>query len=715
MRNVLNIIVHDFKRLTSSVVALVILMGIIVVPCLFAWFNTLSNDDPFKPQSTGRIPVAVVSEDEGTEMIGMNINVGEKFIDAVNGNDMIGWDILKDKDKAIEGVYAGDYYAAVIVPEDFSENVLSFSKGEMQHPKIIFYENEKKNAIAPKITGKVREVLEQEIDRAFVDTIGSYITEAANAAKAAGLDPEDAFGDLSDRMTDLSADLESALVMARGAAGLSDAAGNLLKASDNLIGSSENTIELGEQLLESAEGRIPEEVDTSSVQEVIDAITSALSDDLDRIDSDLSSAEERMDAYNQYVQNDLENQMKLVATMKNSADRAANKLSDMGFTGLASRFARISDKLDHIYDLLDELVEADDSNWNTMKGYIDDILSDIAFAEDSIVKIEADVDDELDKKLEQVIDDARKSISETRNSLSGVYGDMDLLENALSKSDKALKSMKGGLNGTVYTLTSLQNGARNLAQLFDNLSGSDMVKDVNHLMTNDAAVIAENMATPIKMNTEEVYPIRNFGSVMAPFYLVIAQWIGAMFAAVMIHVQVKRREDELGGMKLHEAFFGRYRLFLMIGLAQALLVSIGELLYVGIQCLHPLLFILAALVNGLIFTLIVYSLVFALGNIGLAAGVIIMIIQVAGGGGTFPVEVLPPAFRALFPFMPFHYAMDAMRECIGGMYDHTYIKCLGILILFGLAAVAFGLLLQRPMRGIIEKVEESKRESDVML
>ena len=715
MRNVLNIIVHDFKRLTSSVVALVILMGIIVVPCLFAWFNTLSNDDPFKPQSTGRIPVAVVSEDEGTEMIGMNINVGEKFIDAVNGNDMIGWDILKNKEKAIEGVYAGDYYAAVIVPEDFSENVLSFSKGEMKHPKIIFYENEKKNAIAPKITGKVREVLEQEIDRAFVDTIGSYITEAANAAKAAGLDPEDAFGDLSDRMTDLSADLESALVMVRGAAGLSDAAGNLLKASDNLIGSSENTIELGEQLLESAEGRIPEEVDTSSVQEVIDAITSALSDALDRIDSDLSSAEERMDAYNQYVQNDLENQMELVATMKNSTDRAANKLSDMGFTGLASRFARISDKLDHIYDLMDELVEADDSNWNTMKGYIDDILSDIAFAEDSIVKIEADVDDELDKKLEQVIDDARKSISETRNSLSGVYGDMDLLENALSKSDKALKSMKGGLNGTVYTLTSLQNGARNLAQLFDNLSGSDMVKDVNHLMTNDAAVIAENMATPIKMNTEEVYPIRNFGSVMAPFYLVIAQWIGAMFAAVMIHVQVKRREDELGGMKLHEAFFGRYRLFLMIGLAQALLVSIGELLYVGIQCLHPLLFILAALVNGLIFTLIVYSLVFALENIGLAVGVIFMILQVAGGGGTFPVEVLPAPFRALFPFMPFRYAMDAMRECIGGMYDHTYIKCLGILILFGLAAIAFGLLLHKPMRGIIEKVEESKRESDVML
>ena len=715
MRNILNIIVHDFRRLTSSVVALVILMGIIVVPCLFAWFNTLSNDDPFKPQSTGRIPVAVVSEDEGTEMLGLDINVGEKFIDAVNGNDMIGWDVLEDKGKAIEGVYAGDYYAAVIVPEEFSENVLSFSKGEMRHPKILFYENEKTNAIAPKITGKVREVLEEEIDRAFVDTIGSYITEAANAAKAAGLDPQDAFGDLSSTMTDLSTDLEGALVMVRGAAGLSDAAGTLLKASDDLIGSSEDTLGLAEELLESAEGRIPEKADTTNVQNVIDKITEQLSKDLDKIDSDLSSAEGSVEQFNQYIDNDLISHKELVEAMKSSTHKIADELKDMGFTGLASRFSRISGKLDHILDVLGNLEEANDSNWATMKGYIDDILSDVAFSEDSITKIEADVDDELDKKLNQVISDARQSISETRASLSGIYGDMDLLEGALDKSDKSLKSLKGGLSGTLSTLTSLQNGAKNLAALFENLSGSDMLEDVNHLMTNDAAVIAENMATPIKMNTEEVYPIRNFGSVMAPFYMVIAQWIGAMFAAVMLHVQVKRREEEPGAIKLHEAFFGRYRLFLMIGLAQALLVSVGELLYVGIQCLHPLLFILAALVNSIVFTLIVYSLVFALGNIGLAAGVIIMILQVAGGGGTFPVEVLPPVFNAMFPFMPFRYAMDAMRECIGGMYDHTYIKCLGIPILFGLAAIAFGLLLHKPMRGIIEKVEESKRESDVML
>ena len=714
MKNVISIIIHDFKRLTSSVVAIVILMGLIVVPALFAWFNILSNDDPFEPKSTGRIPVAVVTEDEGADMLGMNINVGDKFIDAVNGNDMIGWKVVGGQAKAIRGVYEGDYYAAIIIPEDFSEKVLSFSTGDLKHPTLQFYSNEKTNAIAPKITGKVREVLKEEVDKTFVDTLGQYITEAANAAEKAGVGPQDAFTDLSDTLNDLSADLENSIVMIRAASGLSDAAGNLLKASDNLIDNSQETIDLGEQLLESAQGRIPEKADTTSVKNVINSITTTLSDNLSKIESDLSSVRNDMAKYNQFIQGDLKKHKDLVASMKSSTDSIVKKLNDMGFSGMASRFSRISDKLNNIINTLNKLVKADSSNWTTIQGYIDGILTDIKFAEDSIVRIEADVDDQMDKKLNQAISDARNSISETRDSLSGIYGDMDLLEDALSRSDGSLKSLKGGLNGTISTLVSLQDGSRNLADLFASFANSDLLNDVNHLMTNDAAVIAENMASPIKMHTEEIYPIRNFGSVMAPFYTVIAQWVGALFAAVMIHVQVRRRED-IETLRLHEAFFGRYRVFLMIGIAQALLVSLGELLYIGIQCPHPLLFVLAACVNSIVFTMIIYSLVFAFENIGLAISVILMIAQIAGGGGLFPVEVLPPVFKVLFPFMPFRYAMDAMRDCIGGMYGHTYIKCLGIMILFGVVAIAIGLLLHKPMKGLIEKVEESKRESDVML
>lgn len=216
------------------------------------------------------------------------------------------------------------------------------------------------------------------------------------------------------------------------------------------------------------------------------------------------------------------------------------------------------------------------------------------------------------------------------------------------------------------------------------------------------------------MKTKVFYPVRNFGSVMTPFYTVLAQWIGALLSVVLISVSVKRRKG-LDNLKLHERFFGRYRLFLGVGLAQALIVSLGELLYLGIQCQHPVLFVFAACVNGFTFTMINYAVVFAFDNIGLALNVIILVMQVAGSGGTFPVEVLPPVFRYLYPIMPFHYAMDAMRECVAGMYDHTYIKCIIVLLVFAAAAAALGILLYKPMLKLNRLIAQGREDSDVML
>ena len=167
-------------------------------------------------------------------------------------------------------------------------------------------------------------------------------------------------------------------------------------------------------------------------------------------------------------------------------------------------------------------------------------------------------------------------------------------------------------------------------------------------------------------------------------------------------------------LRLHERFFGRYRLFMTVGLIQALIVTLGDLLYLRIQCLHPVRFVLAACVISIAFTLIIYSLVFALGSVGEALCVIIMVLQVAGGGGTFPPEVTPPMFHVIFPFLPLHYAIDALRECISGMYDGDYYKYLGTLLLFAAVAVCFGLLMQKPLHKLIGMLEESMEESDII-
>ena len=189
MRHILQIVFSDFRRLTSSVVAIVVLLGLCVVPCLYAWFNIFSNWDPYEPESTGRIKVAVASDDKGAELLGVKINVGEKIQDALAANDSIGWVMVKSGKQAEKGVRAGDYYAALIVPEDFSQNVMSFTAGELKHPKLKYLENEKLNAIAPKITGKAKSAVQEEVDQAFIETLAKYVSEAAVAADTAGLEP----------------------------------------------------------------------------------------------------------------------------------------------------------------------------------------------------------------------------------------------------------------------------------------------------------------------------------------------------------------------------------------------------------------------------------------------------------------------------------------------------------------------------------------------
>lgn len=757
MHNILNIIKGDFRRLTSSVVAIVILMGLCVLPCLYAWFNIFSNWDPYAPTATGRIAVAVANEDEGTDLMGLYVNVGEKITEELKANNMIGWTFVS-KEKAMKGLRAGDYYAAVVIPEDFSADVLSFTTGDLTHPELDYYENVKKNAIAPKITEKAQRALKEEVDVAFIDAIATYVGEAADVANATGLDPEDVFSDLGNRLGLLGDRMDDLVAVITAAEGLSDAANQLLKASGNMAGGTQDALKTGEKVLDEEEAALPElEKDAKSVAASIKKEANAIADGLDIIYKDLSKAATDMDAFNDFVLNDLKARKTLVHDMAQSAEHTADRLETLGLTGMAARFRDLAQKLNDIYAALDELEQADESTWPVIQKQVKALLQDIKNASDKARSIADDANTDMDDKITQTINETRKAIRELRSSLESSYSNLDTLISGLTGAEKTLQSLNGDLDISVADLIDMQTNFRSLAELFDSMADSEVLDNVNYLISDGTDEVAQNLARPVQMRTKTIYPVRNFGSVMASFYTVLAQWIGALFAAVLIRTRVKRKEDEggeteegvaaeegllsaadggdgtdsaeggddTGGPRLRdqqnireprlfEQFFGRYRLFLMIGLIQGLIISLGDLLYVGIQCEHPVLFVIAACVNALVFTMVNYAIVFAFDRVGLALTVIVVLIQVAGSGGTFPPEVLPGVFRVLYPFMPFHYAMDAMRECIAGMYGHTYVTCLAILLLMGAIAAALGMLLARPMDVINRMIRESMRKSDIM-
>ena len=715
MKNILNIIRHDAGRLTSSVVAIITIMGLCIIPCLYAWFNIFSNWAPYDSDATGRILVAVTSEDKGAELLGLDINVGDKIIEALKANDDIGWRFVDNSEEAIEGVRAGDYYAALIVPDDFSMDVMSFVSGSLENPQLIYYENEKKNAIAPKITGKAKTAVQEQVNATFVETLAKYVSDAASVLDASGYDPQKVFADLGYKMDILSARLEDCTVMLDAAQGLADSADSLLEVSDQLLGSAEITVESSENVIDSATSGMPENSKVKdSVSKKLAEEKSTLDSDLTAINDHLTDAALDLQSYNEYVEKKLAGHKEQVGKMRQSAEKVEKYLNDLGYTVLADQFGETAQKLSDIEARMDQIEQADESTWDEKREEIIKISEDIEAARKHIEEIDEKQIAGLDADLQKAISEARTSLANVRKAVSGMDTDIGNLDGVLEGYSKALAKLQKSLGSTEASLGYMRNGVNTMSEIFDRVAGNRTLGDVEDILANDEASVAEYLSSPVRMKTEVLYPIETYGSAMAPFYTVLAQWVGALLTAVLIKTRVKKRED-LPKLKLHEHFFGRYGLYLFIGLAQALIVSLGDLLYVGIQCEHPLLFVLQACMNGITFTMINYALVFALENIGLGAGVIILVLQVAGSGGTYPVEVLPRIFRILYPAMPFRYAMNAMRECIAGTYDHTYAKCMGALCLFVIGAAVFGMLLQKPASILNRMIAEGKEKSEIML
>ena len=715
MRRIFDIIFHDFRKITSSVVAIVIILGLCIVPCLYAWFNILSNWDPYKPDATKNIPVAVVSDDKGTDLLGLHINVGEKITTALKENDAIGWTFVRSRKDAIEGVYAGDYYAALVVPEDFSADALSMITADLENPEIEYYENEKKNAVAAKITDKAKGALQNEINTAFIETLAKYATEAASASKAGGFDPVRVFGDLGDAMNSLGEKVEYGTAMAEAAAGLTSATDKLLSVSEDLIGSARDTISEGDRLLDSVSDDISKTPSgQKSVAETVREEAKIISADVKELRGELSYVKDDMKAFNEFVDKELGARTKLVNELKSAAHKISQNLSRLGLTKLAGLFSDIEKRLGKMSDKLGKLKKANKSTWKATQKVINGILDDASYIKKKIKSVLNNARGDLDSRIRKAAGEVRKVISETRETLTDSYSGLSMLSGTLAGYEDSLREMEEGISDTTATLASMQQGLGALSSMFTKLSESDALKDINHLISDGSDVIAKHLASPVRMQQKIVYPVKNNGSAMTSFYTVLAQWVGALLAAVLISASIKKRK-QLQGLRLHERFFGRYRLFLLVGLAQALIVSLGDLLYIGIQCHDPVRFVLAACVNGIVFSMINYALVFALDNIGLGISVIVLILQVAGSGGTFPVEVLPEPFGAIHPFMPFVYAMNAMKECIAGAYGNTYMISLGILGLFFAGAVAFGLLMYYPALRLNRKIAESMRRSDIML
>lgn len=734
MRNIIAILKRDLSRIRGSVVALIVAVGLVIVPTLYAWFNIAGSWDPYG--NTGNLKVAVANSDNGymSDLIPVRVNIGDTVVSALRENDQLDWRFVSESD-AVEGVRSGEYYAAVVIPENFSSRMMTVFSSEAEHAEIVYYENQKANAIAPRVTDKAASTVRQQIDETFAKTI-SDVGLATTSSLLEFMDGDQ----IAAYAGNLSGTLAGAITTLRDASGSVDEFAGLLQSSTGLLDSTSDLLASAGAANENAEALVGDaKTGLSGMHDALDAAVAAINQSLKDSAGDYDAAAKAIDEA--FGAADAHVSLTVTQLRDASADVAkrASDMRDVQDNILAVERdvegSNLSEKLKA------ELVQKIDIVANTVGNVANQQellakhLSDAAAsletgAADARAKAQAvkdgiaeakgsigGVKDSYNATLKQQVSDLSDAVADVARRGSDMADDLGATVTDLSHAASALSDDLAGahevLAGASADLVSAADDLQRLKEGLDTAVTSGDLDRVRELIGSDPAALADALAAPVALDRQAVYHIKNYGSAMAPFYTTLSIWVAGIVLAAMLKANVDEADVKaLGSPRLHELYLGRYAFFALLAFAQATLVCAGDLLFFGIQCEHPFQFMLVGWLAGFVFSNMIYTLTVSFGDIGKAIAVVLLVMQVAGSGGTFPIEMTADFFQAVYPFLPFTHAINAMHAAMAGAYGMEFWIELGTLSLYLIPSLALGLVFRRPViranRWIIEKLEETK-------
>ena len=734
MRNIIAIFKRDLSRIRGSVVALIVAVGLVIVPTLYAWFNIAGSWDPYG--NTGNLKVAVANSDNGymSDLIPVRVNIGDTVVSALRENDQLDWRFVSESD-AVEGVRSGEYYAAVVIPENFSSRMMTVFSSDAEHAEIVYYENQKANAIAPRVTDKAASTVRQQIDETFAKTI-SDVGLATTSSLLEFMDGDQ----IAAYAGNLSGTLAGAITTLRDASGSVDEFAGLLQSSTGLLDSTSDLLASAGTASKDAEALVGDaKTGLSGMHDALDAAVAAINQSLKDSAGDYDAAAKAIDEA--FGAADAHVSLTVTQLRDASADVAkrASDMRDVQDNILAVERDVEGSNLPE--KLKAELVQKIDIVANTVGNVANQQellakhLSDAAAsletgAADARAKAQAvkdgiaeakgsigGVKDSYNATLKQQISDLSDAVADVARRGSDMADDLGATVTDLSHAASALSDDLAGahevLAGASADLASAADDLQRLKEGLDTAVTSGDLDRVRELIGSDPAALADALAAPVALDRQAVYHIKNYGSAMAPFYTTLSIWVAGIVLAAMLKANVDEADVKaLGNPRLHELYLGRYAFFALLAFAQATLVCAGDLLFFGIQCEHPFQFMLVGWLAGFVFSNMIYTLTVSFGDIGKAIAVVLLVMQVAGSGGTFPIEMTADFFQAVYPFLPFTHAINAMHAAMAGAYGMEFWIELGTLSLYLIPSLALGLVFRRPViranRWIIEKLEETK-------
>lgn len=692
------IVKRDLKRLLRNPVAIVITIGVCIIPSLYAWYNIVANWDPYA--NTGNIKIAVANNDRGTsnEFVS-DLNAGDEVVEKLRENDDLGWTFV-DSDEAREGVERGDYYAAIIIPKDFSRDLTSMFTGTFTEPKLTYYVNEKKNAIAPKVTDTGAETIEEQVNDTFVATVAETFVQMAHDADAdISASGDEAAASLVGTVKLASRSVSDVRATVDGLSGSIDAAKDSIASADKaLAGLSKQTpslvqaLEQGDELLASTRQTAREF--TASLNTALSDGTAALGSAsskanaaVGKIAGTLSSVSTSIFIAGENVDDLIDHNNAAIERLQNapgSADSAEIQGLIERLTALNTELAGLRDGLLAQSEALESDGKAADAAADAIDAAVQDGVGAVnrmqeAFNGTTLPLLSSGLDSfsAVSGDLKAVVSGLAPTISQARGMLDQLSATLDQATASLGNVKGALETMEGKLDGVATDVSAL--------------SASESMEQLADALGITPAEAADFMSSPVKLTTKAVYPVANYGSGVAPFYTNLALWVGGFVLIAIFKLEVD--DEGVGAFTATEGYFGRWMLMVALGLVQAVIVCVGDLV-LGVQCLNPVLFVFAGMVISFVYVNIIYALAIAFKHIGKALAVVLVIVQIPGSSGMYPIEMMPGFYQAIHPLLPFTYGINAMRETIGGLYGMDYLVNLAYLAVFLIVAYVIGVWLR---------------------
>lgn len=723
MKQIWAIFLRDIKNIGKNPVAVIVALGIMILPSLYAWFNIAANWDPYG--NTKGLRVAVASLDQGTriEQLDTTVNIGDMIISNLHENDQIGWQFV-DEEQAVEGVKAGRYYACVIIPEDFSEKTASIFTSNVQKPTLQYYVNEKKNAIATKITDKGVSTIQQQVNESLISASSEALGKAFHVTYGT---VEGKTEDLADEMVSSMKDARNDLVLMGSSVG---ALKSSLTAGKGLLSSVQAMLPDSKALLKSGQDtgaeasrliRTSEDLSdtmTDSVGNVLDiedglmdSVDRSVRDAIDRWDRDTNAAAGELNKASDVLNTLLNVNQKLFDLVNNLKEKIPGPgkvlgvLSDM-----------ITSQIDRQKNMIHMIETAEDTVLRTGK-LPEDARQEIRKSLDEMMDQGSRITDQYHSQVKPALtaglDSLYDSISAASDYAVGINGLLPQIDGTLTQTTGSFDSLIETLDQTESMIAAGEEKLDRIIDEVESVEESERLAKIVEIMKNDPETMGDFLSSPVNLEENQIYPIENYGSAMTPFYTILAIWVGGLVLVAVLKCRVVEDEKIHGG-KAYEKYFGRYFIFMVFGVAQALIVALGDLCLLKIQCLEPAKFVLAAVLASVVFVNIIYTLTISFGDVGKALAVVLLVIQVAGAGGTFPIEVTPHFFRMVNPMLPFTHAINAMRECVGGIYGNAYRDDMAKVLLYLPISLFVGVVLRKQVIRMNDFFERKLEETGVM-